>query len=459
MPRDLWDCVVVGAGPAGLASATVAAEHGLRTLLLDLARTVGGQIWREDSHTGPTPQGNKWSQRGRSAGVNVWNSVTVFDGSVSRPPGSDFSQVRLSLLIGEEARIIRTRRLILCTGATELLLPFPGWTLPGVTGVGGLQALVKSGLDIKSKRVAILGTGPLLQAVGADLSRRGARIVALGESTPLRHLLPFLFKTLRQREKAAEALRMIAAPVSPFRRLFGWHPVSAHGKTRVESVTVVGPQGHRRSISTDYLAVSFGLVPATELPRHLGCKVQDGRVLVGRDQQTSVPGIYAAGEVCGIGGSPKALTEGAIAGLSASGATVPQKLKNRQNREHQFAALLKRTFVAPTDQLQDHFHAATVVCRCEGATWGEVSCSSDLREARLRFRLGMGPCQGRVCHPIVHAMRGWAPGTTRAPLWPVPAGALANTEPTPEACVAQAERPADYSNPTTLRAGRIETCG
>src|SRR6202012_5496250 len=81
--------------------------------------------------------------------------------------------------------------LILATGARERFLPFPGWTLPGAFGVGGLQALVRGGYDIRGKRVAVAGTGPLLLAVAAHLKQDGAEIVLVAEQAPLRRLMSF----------------------------------------------------------------------------------------------------------------------------------------------------------------------------------------------------------------------------------------------------------------------------
>lgn len=60
----------------------------------------------------------------------------------------------------DRALQVKAERLIICSGARELFIPFPGWTLPGVTGAGGLQALIKSGMDVRGQRVVIAGSGP-----------------------------------------------------------------------------------------------------------------------------------------------------------------------------------------------------------------------------------------------------------------------------------------------------------
>ncbi len=148
-----FDILVVGGGPAGMAAAAHAAEHGQRVGIVDDNAALGGQIWRGQSE----PAASKWAERLRSSGV------TVLCGRV-------FQQPDPCTLLAEGEDILhelRYEKLILATGARERFLPFSGWTLPNVMGAGGLQAMVKSGLPIQGKRVVVAGTGPLLLAVAA----------------------------------------------------------------------------------------------------------------------------------------------------------------------------------------------------------------------------------------------------------------------------------------------------
>jgi hypothetical protein len=136
-----FDVVVVGAGPGGIAAATVAAEAGLRVCLLDDNRTPGGQIWR--GFRAETAKKNlhgedflHWTDRLSRSKCEVWCGWQVTD-----HPSPGFVRVEREA----EFRDIVFRRLILATGARERFVPFPGWTLPGVTGVGGLQAPAANG--------------------------------------------------------------------------------------------------------------------------------------------------------------------------------------------------------------------------------------------------------------------------------------------------------------------------
>ena len=207
--------------------------------------------------------------------------------------------------------------LILATGARERFLPFPGWTLPGVTGAGGLQALVKSGWPIAGKRVVVAGSGPLLLAVAAFLKAKGAHILSIVEQTTLQKLSHFACHLLKHPPKLWQAFFMKT-------KLWGvpyltecW-PTAATGEGYLESITLQ-QRDKTWELDCDYLACGFGLIPNLELAHLCSCQVKDGFVVTDQFQQTTEQKIYSAGEVTGIGGVEEALIEGQIAGYAASG--------------------------------------------------------------------------------------------------------------------------------------------
>src|SRR6476469_793099 len=161
-----FDVVVVGAGPAGLTAAFSAARRTSSVAIVDQAEHVGGQIWRRDVIDGH-PRNRRWLVDAVGERATFIGGATVVDATTTGG--------RHELLLEKAGRSFRvqTGTLILATGARELFLPFHGWTLPGVVGVGGLQALMKSGLDVRGKRIVISGTGPLLVAVAAAAVKRG----------------------------------------------------------------------------------------------------------------------------------------------------------------------------------------------------------------------------------------------------------------------------------------------
>jgi D-hydroxyproline dehydrogenase subunit alpha len=197
------EVVVIGAGPAGIAAATAAAENGRQVLVLDNNLAAGGQIWRS-----ATVEGNKSSQRHNTpklralqrlerSGAQLLAGHSVFS---AEPSGTVFAVHETDA--GVQSEQFHFEQLILATGARERFLPFPGWTLPGVFGAGGLQALVQGGYPVAGKRVVVAGTGPLLLAVAAHLAQDGAVVSLVVEQAPLTRLLSFIASLGRDPSRA-----------------------------------------------------------------------------------------------------------------------------------------------------------------------------------------------------------------------------------------------------------------
>ncbi len=304
----------------------------------------------------------------------------------------------------------------------SLFLPFPGWTLPNVVGAGALQALVKSGLPIADKRVAIAGSGPLLLAVAAYLKRRGARIVALCEQATLSRLLRFATSIVSNKEKLQQAIRL-SGPIFAVPLRTGCWPIAANGQDKVTSVTF--RKGTRTwTVGCDYFACGFHLVPNTELAELLGCLIRQGKLVVDDMQQTSVADIYCAGEPTGVGGLEAALVDGRIAGYSSAGnlekagALFAQRESNRR-----FTSTMADTFrLHPA--LRELAAPDTTICRCEDVPLQALLEYGSWRAAKLHTRCGMGPCQGRVCGPVSKFLLGWTPDSVRPPIFPATISSL-----------------------------------
>ena len=155
-----------------------------------------------------------------------------------------------------------------------------------------------------------------------------------------------------------------------------------------------------------------------ELAALLGCRLGAAGVEVDEYQQTSVPGVYCAGEATGIGGLDLSLVEGEIAGYAAAGKPERRGARFAARESHRrFAAALERAF-ALRDELKSLPQDDTLVCRCEDVTFGRVRACSGWREAKLHTRCGMGPCQGRVCGGAVEFLLGWKAESVRPPVFP-----------------------------------------
>jgi NADPH-dependent 2,4-dienoyl-CoA reductase/sulfur reductase-like enzyme len=416
-----FDVLVVGAGPAGLAAASAAVGARKRVGVVDENPAPGGQIWRgERRERAPDPPKNRGITLGwLLSELEVCNLTFL-------PATRVVAQQAPQTLLAEGPEgpvLLGYDHLILAPGARELFLPFPGWTLPNVLGAGGLQALVKSGLEISGKRVVVVGSGPLLLAVASYLQKRGAVLGVIAEQAPMGRILRFTVSLLGSWDKLEQALALRRS-LREVRYRTGTWPLAASGKTRVESVTLTN--GRRTwEEPCEYLACGFGLVPNTELPRLLGCAMASGFVAVDDKQRTSVEGVFCAGEATGIGGLSKSLAEGFIAGEAAGGRgqTSPLFLPDGAEPERRFVKVLERTF-ALREELKRLPQPDTIVCRCEDVTLAQLASYEPGRPAKLQTRCGMGPCQGRICGPALEYLRGPAGDTIRPPLFPVRLGSL-----------------------------------
>ncbi|MEZ2305208.1 FAD-dependent oxidoreductase [Paraburkholderia sp. RCC_158] len=423
-----FDVIVVGAGPAGLHAALASAREGAAVALLDDNPRVGGQIWRQGP--GIAPQS---PLRALLADLSRHGNVTHFPSTRVIAP---LAPRGLLVESAERGGVCMTyERLILATGARERLLPFAGWTLPGVTGAGALQALIKGGMPVRGERVVIAGSGPLLIAALATARAAGARVLAVVEQGSAIKVARFGASLLREPAKLRQAVSMT--------RGFGgtryWTSSmveAAHGEHRVQQVTI--RRGERRvTLDCERVACGFGLVPNVTLAQAFGCAIDEaGGIVVDASQRTSVEGVFAAGECTGVGGAELASIEGEIAGLgvgerssvdgSSPELTASSRLRTlhaQRQRWRRFAARVETAFalqpaarIPPADD--------TLLCRCEDVSVGEVRAFQNWRDAKLHTRCGMGACQGKICGTAANVYFGWPSAAPRPPFSPAQIGTL-----------------------------------
>ena len=451
------ELAVIGAGPAGLAAALTAADTGISVVLLDSAPEAGGQFYRQTARQlharRPQRLYHAWSAweklrdrlaEHRSTGLitfltdrHVWHVEIT---------GAGFA---IHALLGPEqqtAETVAADALVLATGGYERVLPFPGWTLPGVLTAGGAQAMLKSGLVLPSARAVVAGTGPLLLPVAAGLAAAGAKVAGLYDSADPRAFARHASALAQNPDKLVEGAGYAAHLARHGVRVRFRHTIiRAHGRDRLDAVVVAGPNGVEHRIACDTLAVSHGMLPHTEIAQTLGATLTDsGAVAVDEEQRTDIPGLWAAGEATGIGGAALSLAEGEIAGYSVAASlrgTAPSspdaKARKECRRLRAFAEVIEAAYAPlPASTWAARIDDETVLCRCEEVTAASVReavselGATDLRTVKLLTRAGMGWCQGRICGPGVAGVSGCPLTPASTPFArPVPLGVLAESAP------------------------------
>lgn len=423
---EVRDLIVIGAGPAGANAALVACEHGLRVALIDEQPDAGGQVWRAP-WPGLTRQADSPEARDGDA-LRVRLGASEVDCRFGRRVWSVTSGYRVDALGPDGNEAVCAPLLIAATGAHERVVPFPGWTLPGVIGLAAATVMLKSHLVLPGQRVVVAGCGPLLAAVAAGIVKAGGEVVAIvdlaGPAEWLKALPAMASRPSLLAQGMGWALKLASQRVPVHFR----HGVAAaEGDDRLERVRLVpvDAQGAPRAqatltLSTDALCIGHGLVPGAEITRmfrarHLYQPLRGGWVpeldTFGR---SSVPGLLAIGDGAGLKGAAPAEIGGRLAGLAA--AYDAGKL-SREACEQAAAPLLRQRqdLVAFADAsagmmaLRPAQVAAiapdTIICRCEDVPRAEIDAAfaagaRDVNQLKHFTRCGMGPCQGRMCGDV-----------------------------------------------------------
>ncbi len=408
--------VVVGAGPAGIRAAQTLAAHGLRPCLVDEAQQGGGQVYRRAPGNFQRPAGQLYGFEARKAEA-VHQALDALHGQIDYRPDTlvwNAEDGHLHTLSQQRVGTVQYDRLLIATGATDRILPVPGWTLPGVYSLGAAQIALKAQGCAIGERVVFAGSGPLLYLVAYQYAKAGARVLAVLDSSPFGAQVAALPRLLLQPATLAKGLY--------YRAWLTAHGIAVHqGATLVE---VVGEQkveavtwqraGSQHSLACDGLAFAHALRSETQLADLLGCQFTWSPLnrawLPSRDRagRSTVPGVYLAGDGAGIMGADAAEMAGeraALALLEDMGITIDSErgpqLERQLARIQGFRAGLEAAFPFPeswASQAPDQL----MLCRCEEISVGEVrqvvaQGHTDINRVKAHCRVGMGRCQGRMC--------------------------------------------------------------
>jgi NADPH-dependent 2,4-dienoyl-CoA reductase/sulfur reductase-like enzyme len=458
------DVVVVGAGPAGMTTASCLAESGVRVLLLDEHTAPGGQVYRSvEKVTDKRPadlnvlgshyrSGSKAVERLHSSGAQYWPGTSVWEISAAEEAALAVGVVR-----DGRARMIQAGHIVLATGAMERPTPFPGWTLPGVMTVGAAQTLLKSSGLVPEGRIAVAGSGPLLYLYISQLIKAGKK--------------PQVILDTRPRASLQTKLSVLAAltvdPASMFRGL-GWmrevrreirvrervHRLRASGVEKLSSISYESCD-RQFTDEVDLLLVHDGVIPNTWLAMSAGCRhhwnVQQRCWVpdITGAGQTSRQSVSVVGDAAGIIGADASVLHGEAVACEVAACLEGKQPGVVGNAAHPLLAWQHRTlrrcldqFYPPAQEFELPPDDETVVCRCEEVTAGEIRRVAALgcvgpNQGKAFTRCGMGPCMGRKCGVTVSRLIAEHHGLSmhevghyriRPPVKPINVGQLADLE-------------------------------
>jgi NADPH-dependent 2,4-dienoyl-CoA reductase/sulfur reductase-like enzyme len=425
MAARVHDVAVIGAGPAGLAAATVTASLGLATIVFDESPSPGGAIWRALTTTplrrpevlGPDYWRGSGTVRAFQAAGSEYLPATSVWAAAPRGDGAFDLGVTGGRHAARIAETFAARALVIATGTLERPFPVPGWTLPGVVTAGGVQTLLKRSALVPDRWVVFAGSGPLLWQVAWQLLNAGGGIDLVLETIPrgrlaeaMRHAPGFMFSSY-----LARGLELVRSVRRRTRVVEHVAALEVQGDGRVQRVRFA-VDGAWQEADADALVLSHGVVPNVHLAAAMGCELVWNATQACFDPVaddwggTTVGNVFVAGDGAGVAGVEAALARGRLAALAAANAlgridAATRDAEAAAPRKAVAHALRGRAFLDALYRPADAFRRPdgdTIVCRCEEVTAREVrdalrAGAADANALKMGTRCGMGPCQGRFC--------------------------------------------------------------
>jgi thioredoxin reductase/bacterioferritin-associated ferredoxin len=418
--NKIYDLIIIGAGPGGLAAAVTAESLGLKTLVVDEQPEPGGQIYRSMERSRLENAdvlgkdyfaGKKLVESFRASGATYMPNTTVLNIA---------NEFIVDLISEGKTLRVQGQRMLLSIGAVERPVPMKNWTLPGVMGAAAADILFKSADMVPDEPVVIAGSGPLLLLAACHLVDNGVEIAAMVETAGIKDYMkavPFLPRALLRFDYLIKGLQMrwkVKRAGVPL--YIGCRNLEVIGKERAEGLRFTC-RGKQVDITAKSVLLHEGVVPNLRLSQSLNCEHEwyepqrYWKPVLNTWGQTSVEGVSIAGDAAGIGGGPMATVRGHLAAIDS--AYKLQKIseserdslaiKHNKNldKEELIRPFLDHVFPAnpqtlnPTDD-------ETLVCRCEEITAGQIrnAIAQGARhpaQIKGKTRAGMGPCQARMC--------------------------------------------------------------
>jgi thioredoxin reductase len=421
MNNKVYDVAIIGSGPSGIAAALELSKYNINILLIDNNERVGGQIYRASPPEFKSDESVEEMQIQKDLEEKIKKSNIVYK------PNHTVWQIsenfRIDGFTESEAFVWRANKIIVATGTTERIVPFSGWTNPGVIGLAATTIILKSQQTIPGKKIIIAGCGPLLLVVAYYTLKLGGKIEAIIDTnskwTWLKNFI-FLFSNIPLFIKGFKwILKILLCRIPIYSNCTVTSAENNNDFLNVEIKNLNNIENSKSiKLQCDTLCVGHGLIPSTDFSRLMNAHHKFDKYLggwipeVNKYFETSVPNFYQIGDASGVLGAMPAYEKGKIAAISIihkmnllSDYELDQQYKilsKKLKRLKIFGeAISKISF--PNDLLYKQILPETIVCRCEDITRKDIENSAnngahDLNQLKTWTRCGMGPCQGRTCH-------------------------------------------------------------
>ena len=412
--------VIVGAGPAGIRCAETLVNAGITPILIDENRRDGGQIYRRQPEEFTRDYTTLYGSEAAKA-QDLHQSFDRLRGAIDYRPDTlvwNLTPGQLCCVSQGRHSTVDYDALILCTGATDRLMPIEGWQLAGTYSLGGSQIALKNQAVSIGHTVVFMGSGPLLYLVASQYVKAGATVAAVLDTSPMRLRIKALPKLLARPGLLFTGIKLLAqlyrAKVTVH---LGIKPLQVLGDAAsgVSGVRFNTANGRTLTVEADAVALGYHLRPETQLGDLAGCKMAFDEpssqwwLSVDEAGRTSVKGVYAAGDGSKIRGADAAEHAGRLVALTLledfkhpfdTGLRDAQRLA--LDVMDQFRLGLAQAFPWPSEQAKALPDSA-IVCRCEMISAGDLrrvvseKGACEVNRAKAFSRVGMGRCQGRYC--------------------------------------------------------------
>ena len=458
------ELAIVGGGPAGLSAAIEAAKVGVPSIIIDENQTLGGQMFRRVPSSFTVHDEKKLGEYYVKGGkflrevaefsnkIDVWTESLVW---------GLFEDKQLAIIRDGNMELLKADQLVITPGAYDRAVPFTGWTLPGVFTAGCTQVMMKSQRMLLGSRFLLAGSGPLQLTVADQLLKSGAKVLAVVEAASMKSMWRYVPNLLNEPSLMWDGFKYLATL-----KLHGVPFLQSHiiikaiGSEQVEGAVIAAVDkdwqpilGTERTLEVDAICIGYGLIPNTDLARLCGCahgydlRLGGWVTICNENMETTVPGIFVAGDGRQIAGFGAAIEQGKLAGMyaarnlgvidAARAEKVAKPVRRRLKRHLSFQSGVGKLY-AVRPGIYGLADEGTLVCRCEEITLGDIRRAMQEgavhpNDIKRRTRAGMGFCQGRICAPaiqgIVERELGIRPdalgqGRVRNPLKPIPLGAI-----------------------------------